>query len=60
MRYLVRVQPEMMERVQAELRNIGIRPISKVFDYIVVDVPPDIVPEIQAIPGVIELSLIHI
>ena len=55
MRYLVRVQPEMTERVQAELRNLGIRPISKVFDYIVVDVPPDMVSKIQAVPGVIEV-----
>jgi len=55
-RYLVRVQPGMIEQVQTELRKLGVRPVSKVFDYVVVDVPPNMVPRIQAIPGVISVE----
>jgi hypothetical protein len=54
-RFLVRVEPERMEEVQSSLRAMGVRPITKAFDYIVVDIPPALKPRIEAIPGVVEV-----
>jgi len=44
-----------MDEVQASLRVMGVRPISKAFDYIVVDVPAELKPRIEAVPGVVEV-----
>ncbi len=55
MRYMVRVEPRMAEQVKASLRALGVRPIRQVLDYIVIDVPPELVPKIREITGVIEV-----
>ena len=54
-RYLVRFDLTREEEVRRGLRALGITPIRKVMDYYVVDVPSELVPRIQEMPGVVEV-----
>jgi len=54
-RYMVRVDPTRIDEVRRALRAMGIPVIRTVMDYIVIDIPPNLVPRIQEIPGVIEV-----
>jgi hypothetical protein len=54
-RYLVRFELDKLRTVEESLKMIGVTPVTKVLDYIVIDVPPELKPKIQEIPGVIEL-----
>jgi hypothetical protein len=54
-RYMVRVDPARVEDVKRQLRALGIAIVKQVLDYIVVDMPPNMVPRVEAIPGVIEV-----
>jgi len=56
MRYLVRVEAGRIEEVKAAMLRMGIRPVSTVFDYIVVDVPLAVAEQIREIPGVVSVS----
>lgn len=53
MKFLVQIDPARVEQVKSSLRAIKVSPISVVFDYISIDIPPELVPKIKAIPGVI-------
>lgn len=55
MRYLIQVEPAKIDNVLAGLSAIGITPVSTVFDYLIIDVPPEVVPKIRAIRGVIDV-----
>jgi len=55
MRYLIQVQPDKMSEVQKGLVRIGITPIRSTFDYWLVDIPQEVVPQVRAIPGVIDV-----
>ncbi|MFQ6076360.1 MAG: S8 family serine peptidase [Candidatus Bathyarchaeia archaeon] len=53
-RYLVRVRPELREEVKARLPPAA-TVIEQVLDYIVADMPEELVPEVRRIPGVVEV-----
>jgi len=55
MRYLVRAEPDYTDEVARSLRGIGISPITTAFDYIVIDIPQEAVPKVQALPHVVEV-----
>ena len=55
MRYMVRVEPGRLEEVRGALRAMGIPVVRAVWDYLVVDIPPELAPRIQEIPGVVEV-----
>ncbi len=55
MRYLVSVEPDRMKEVQMSLSRMRVGVVTKIMDYIVVDIPPERVAEVRAIPGVIEV-----
>ncbi|MEM1524819.1 MAG: S8 family serine peptidase, partial [Nitrososphaerales archaeon] len=52
-RYLVQVAPNKMEDVQRSLSGLGIRPVEKAFDYIIIDIPPEVKPKVETIPNVV-------
>jgi len=54
-RYLIQVDPVRTEQVKSNLGAIKIGVISQVFDYLTVDVPPEVVSRIRAISGVIDV-----
>ena len=55
MRYLVRFKPDYSKRVKAELERVGITPIEMVFDYYILEMPEELVPEVRRIEGVVEV-----
>lgn len=55
MRYLVQVDLAKVAKVKSSLSVAGVRPITTVFDYITIDIPPELIPKIRAIPGVIAI-----
>ena len=54
-RYLVEVEVGKVELVQSGLKSLGIKPIRKVLNYISIDVPPDLVPKVESLPGVVRV-----
>jgi len=54
-RYMVRVDPARIEDVKRALRAMGIPIIRQVWDYIVIDIPPELAPRVMEVPGVIEV-----
>jgi len=54
-RYMVRVDPARLEEVRRALRSMGVPIVRQVWDYVVVDVPPGLVPRIREVPGVVEV-----
>ena len=54
-RYLIRFDPALKEQVRSSLRALGIPVVRAVLDYFVVEIPPDLVPRIREIPGVVEV-----
>lgn len=56
-RYLVRFDPAYKEQVRGGLGALGVAPVAQVFDYFTIDVPEELVPEIRAIPHVVEVRL---
>jgi hypothetical protein len=55
MRYLVEVEPGRLEEVKRSLRVLGIRPVKQVLNYISVDAPPELVPRVEALPGIVRV-----
>jgi len=55
MRYLVRVRPDKIDEVKASLSRMGIEPISITFDYITLDVPPEVASRVAELPYVVEV-----
>jgi len=53
LRYLVQVDPARAEEVKSALRGIGVSIIQQVLDYIVVDMPEELIPKVRTIPGVV-------
>jgi len=51
-RYLIQVQPDKLSDVQQALGAMDIRSVA-IFDYLTVDIPPELVPKIAVIPGVV-------
>jgi len=54
-RFLIQVQPDKLAQVQEALIGLRIRPVEKLLDYIVVDIPPELAGEIRALPYVVEV-----
>jgi hypothetical protein len=54
-RYLVRIDVARAEEVKSGLRSLGVRIISQLIDYVVVDAPPELKPGIESLPGVVEV-----
>jgi len=52
LRLIVEVQPDYMESVKAELRRMRVRIIDQTFNFIKVEAPPALIPEIAKIEGV--------
>jgi len=55
MRYLVEVEPDKLESIQRQLKALGVRVIKKTLNYISVEMPPEIVSKVEAIPGVVRV-----
>lgn len=53
-RYLVRVKPELREEVKAKL-PAQVAVVEQVLDYIVVEMPEELVPQVRRIEGVVEV-----
>lgn len=56
-RYLVRFRPDYKERVRDILDLLDIVPVARVFDYLTLEIPQEIIPEVKKIPGVVEVRL---
>jgi subtilisin family serine protease len=54
-RYLVEVEPARKEDVKRALRALGVTVVKQVLNYISVDMPPNLLPKVEAIPGVIRV-----
>jgi len=54
-RYLVEVRPGSEEQVKSALRALGVSIVKQVLNYISVDMPPRLVPRVEAIPGVVRV-----
>ncbi len=59
-RYLVQFVPARIDEVKRNLAALkassGVKPIQQLMDYLVIDVPPEITPEVKAIEGVISVT----
>jgi subtilisin family serine protease len=54
-RYLVEVEPARREEVKRALKALGARVVKQVLNYISVEIPPNLVPRVEAIPGVVRV-----
>jgi len=54
-RYMVRFDPRRADEVKRQLRTLGVTIVKQVLDYVVVEMPPNLIPRVEAIPGVIEV-----
>ncbi|MEM3994962.1 MAG: S8 family serine peptidase [Thermofilum sp.] len=54
-RYLVEFEPDKQEEVYRGLKSLGITPIRKVLKYWSVEAPPEAVPRIESLPGVVRV-----
>jgi len=54
-RYLVEFEPDKQEDVYRGLKSLGIKPIRKVLKYWSVEAPPEAVPRIESLPGVVRV-----
>jgi serine protease AprX len=54
-RYLVEVEPGRQEQVKRALRALGVSVVKQVLNYISVEMPPGLVPRVEAIPGVVRV-----
>lgn len=52
-RYLAQIDPARAEQVKSSLGTIKVGVISQAFDYWLVDIPPELIPKVRVIPGVI-------
>ena len=57
MRYIVEIEPGMYEQVRRGLRALGIRIVKEIPPYwISIDIPPQLVKRVEALPGVVRVS----
>jgi len=55
-RFIIEVEVNYVEEVQRNLRAMGIRPIEKAFNYILVDMPPELAPKVEELPHVVRVT----
>lgn len=55
MRYLIQIEPTKAEEVKRQLDVVDIKVVDHVFDYIVVDIDPALVPKVKTLPYVIDV-----
>lgn len=55
-RYLLKTDPAQIAELKRSLSVAGIIPISTAFNYLTVDIPPDWVAKVRAIPGIIAVT----
>jgi subtilisin family serine protease len=54
-RYLVEVKPGKEEQVKRALKALGIRIVGQVLNYISIEIPAEMVPKVEAVPGVVRV-----
>jgi subtilisin family serine protease len=54
-RYLVEAEPARLEEVRRALKALGVKVVKQVLDYISVEMPPELVPRVEALPGVVRV-----
>jgi subtilisin family serine protease len=54
-RYLVEVEPGKEEQVKRALKALGIRIVKQVLNYVSVEMPAEVVPKVEAVPGVVRV-----
>ncbi|MFQ6075883.1 MAG: S8 family serine peptidase, partial [Candidatus Bathyarchaeia archaeon] len=55
MRVLIQVEPDKTEQVKARL-PAGVSVVSQVFDYITVEMPEELIPQVRRVEGVVEVK----